>query len=127
MLKQFLLTLVIVIGFGSVITSADEVAQKQASQVAPLNLAVTADFAPTAETIGKEFTTLTGVPVKITSDSSEALLQEIKKGTQFDVYMSANTNYPIDLERIKSFELKGERLEWWRNRISRVWNLRRPA
>lgn len=37
------------------------------------------------------------------------------------------TNYPIDLERIKSFELKGERLEWWRNRISRVWNLRRPA
>ena len=99
MLKQFLLMLVIVIGFGSVITSADEVAQKEASQVAPLNLAVTADFAPTAETIGKEFTTLTGVPVKITTDSSEALFQEIKKGTQFDVYMSANTNYPIDLEK----------------------------
>ena len=37
------------------------------------------------------------------------------------------TDYPIDLERIESFELKGERLEWWRNRISRVWNLRRPA
>ena len=37
------------------------------------------------------------------------------------------TNYPIDLERIERFELKGERLEWWRNRISRVWNLRRPA
>ena len=37
------------------------------------------------------------------------------------------TNYPIDLERIERFELKGERLEWWRNRISRVWSLRRPA
>jgi len=37
------------------------------------------------------------------------------------------TNHPIDLERIERFELKGERLEWWRNRISRVWNLRRPA
>lgn len=37
------------------------------------------------------------------------------------------TNYPIELERIERFELKGERLEWWRNRISRVWNLRRPA
>jgi len=37
------------------------------------------------------------------------------------------TSYPIDLERIERFELKGERLEWWRNRISRVWNLRRPA
>ena len=37
------------------------------------------------------------------------------------------TSYPIDLERIERYELKGERLEWWRNRISRVWNLRRPA
>jgi len=37
------------------------------------------------------------------------------------------TNHPIDLERIERFELKGERLEWWRNRISRVWNLRRTA
>ena len=36
-------------------------------------------------------------------------------------------SYPIDLERIERYELKGERLEWWRNRISRVWNLRRPA
>jgi len=37
------------------------------------------------------------------------------------------TNYPMDLERIERYELKGERLEWWRNRISRIWNLRRPA
>ena len=37
------------------------------------------------------------------------------------------TSYPIDLDRIERYELKGERLDWWRNRISRVWNLRRPA
>ena len=37
------------------------------------------------------------------------------------------TSYPIDLERIERYELKGERLEWWRNRIIQVWNLRRPA
>jgi len=36
-------------------------------------------------------------------------------------------SYSIDLERIERYELKGERLEWWRNRISRIWNLRRPA
>ena len=36
-------------------------------------------------------------------------------------------SYPIDLERIERYELKGERLDWWRNRISRVWNLRRPV
>ena len=37
------------------------------------------------------------------------------------------TSYPIDLDRVERYELKGERLEWWRNRIIRVWNLRRPA
>jgi len=36
-------------------------------------------------------------------------------------------SYPIDLERVERYQLKGERLEWWRNRISRVWNLRRQA
>jgi len=36
-------------------------------------------------------------------------------------------NYPIDIAQIERHELKGDRLEWWRNRISRVWNLRRPA
>jgi O-succinylbenzoate synthase len=36
-------------------------------------------------------------------------------------------SHPIDLDRVERYELKGERLEWWRNRISRVWNLRRPA
>jgi O-succinylbenzoate synthase len=36
-------------------------------------------------------------------------------------------NYPIDIAQIERHELKGERLEWWRNRISRVWNLRCPA
>ena len=36
-------------------------------------------------------------------------------------------SYPIDLDRVERYELKGERLEWWRNRISRLWNLRRPA
>ena len=36
-------------------------------------------------------------------------------------------SYPIDIAQIERHELKGERLEWWRNRLSRVWNLRRPA
>jgi len=36
-------------------------------------------------------------------------------------------NYLIDIAQIERHELRGERLEWWRNRISRVWNLRRPA
>jgi ABC-type molybdate transport system substrate-binding protein len=77
MLKQFVLMFAIVIGFGLIITHADESAQKAATQAASLNLAVASDFVPTAEVIGKEFTELTGMPVKITGDSSEALLQMI--------------------------------------------------
>lgn len=96
MLKKLVLTFAIIIGFGSAMAHADEAVKEEA---APLNVAVAADFASTAEGIGKEFTAITGVPVKITSDSSEALLQMIKKGEQFDVYMSSNTNYPIDLEK----------------------------
>ena len=37
------------------------------------------------------------------------------------------TSYSIYLDRVERYELKGERLDCWRNRISRVWNLRRPA
>jgi molybdate transport system substrate-binding protein len=99
MLKQLVFILALIVGLGSFISHADETAQKEAPQVETLNLAVAADFAPTAELLGKEFTTQSGMAVKITSDSSEALLQMIKKGEQFDVYMSANTNYPIDLEK----------------------------
>ena len=36
-------------------------------------------------------------------------------------------SYPIDLDRVERYELKGERLDWWRNRIRQVWNLRRLA
>jgi len=95
MLKQLLLAITILLGLGSVFTNADENAQKKVTET--LNLAVASDFAPTTEQLGKEFTTLTGISVKITSDSSEALLQMIKKGSQFDVYMSSNTNYPVVL------------------------------
>jgi O-succinylbenzoate synthase len=36
-------------------------------------------------------------------------------------------SYPIDLDRVERFELKGEHLDWWRNRIRQVWNLRHLA
>ncbi len=36
--------------------------------------------------------------MKSPAGSSQELLQEIKKGAQFDVFMSANTNYPLDLQ-----------------------------
>lgn len=33
-------------------------------------------------------------------------------------------SYPIDLARVEKYEIKGESLGWWRNRITNVWKLR---
>lgn len=94
MLIQFVLAIALLLGLNTA-AHADENQPKQL----PLRVAVAADFAPTAKLLGKEFTAITGIPVEITSGSSEELLQQIKKGAQFDVYMSANTNYPLDLQK----------------------------
>ena len=37
--------------------------------------------------------------------------------------MSVNT-YEPDLERLERFKVSHERLEWWRNRLTEVWNLK---
>lgn len=95
MFKQILISLTLIMGLSAGAVNA----QETTSFVKPLSVAVASGFAPTAERLGKEFTTLTGISVKITSGSSQELLQKIKKGAQFDVYMSANTNYPLDLQK----------------------------
>ncbi len=92
MIKQILTTLVLILGLSSGLINAQ-------TEPAPLNVAIASNFAPVAEQLGKEFTAITGIPVKFTSGSSQELLQEIKKGAKFDVYMSANTNYPLDLQK----------------------------
>ncbi len=92
MFKQILIALTLIVGLSTGAVNAQ-------NEKTPLNVAVAADFAPTAKVLGKEFTAITGIPIKFTSGSSEDLLQEIKKGAQFDVYMSANTNYPLDLQK----------------------------
>jgi molybdate transport system substrate-binding protein len=96
MLKRLLLSITLILTLGAFV-NADETAQNAAPEA--LNIAVADDFAPVAEELGKEFTHMSGIPVNFTTGSSEELLQMIKKGGQFDVYMSANTNYPVDLEK----------------------------
>jgi molybdate transport system substrate-binding protein len=96
MLKRLLLSITLFL-IMAVFVNADETAQNAAPEA--LNIAVADDFAPVAKEIGKEFTYLSGIPVNFTTGSSEELLQKIKKGEQFDVFMSGNTDYPVDLEK----------------------------
>ena len=95
MVRQLIITIALILIFGSSSVIADE----NNVQTQALKIAVASDFVPVAEKLGKEYTGQTGIPVEITSGSSEELLQKIKKGEQFDVYMSANTDYPLDLEK----------------------------
>jgi len=96
MLKRILLSITLILTLGAFV-NADETAQNAAPEV--LNIAVADDFAPVAKELGKEFTHMSGIPVNFTTGSSEELLQMIKKGEQFDVFMSANTDYHVDLEK----------------------------
>ncbi len=81
MLKQLIFALTMILGLSAATVDAQ-------TEKATLNIAVASDFAPTAESLGKEFSAITGIPVQITSGSSQELLQQIKKSVQFDVYMS---------------------------------------
>ena len=95
MIKQFLIIFALILGLSTGAVNA----QQDTSPKKPLSVAVAASFSPVAEKLGKEFTAVTGIPVNFTTGSSQELLQQIKKGAQFDVYMSANTNYPLDLQK----------------------------
>ncbi len=62
-----------------------------------VKLAVAADFAEVAELLGSDFTARTGITVSVTSDSSGALTSQIRSGAEFDVFLSANTGFPLQL------------------------------
>lgn len=88
MLKQLLIIFTLILGLSSVTANAQ----------GPLNIAVAADFAPTAELLAKEFKSVTGIRVKIVSGSSIDLIRQMTKGAKFDVFMSDNTSYPLQLQ-----------------------------
>ncbi len=89
----FTLALLLVVGINSRVIQADEMP----AQVATLRLAVAADFADTAKLLGQDFTTGHGVPVVITSGASGELNDQIRSGGEFDVFLSANVQYPKQL------------------------------
>jgi len=62
-----------------------------------VKLAVAADFAEVALRLGSDFTARTGLMVDVTSDSSGALTSQIRSGAEFDVFLSANTGFPLQL------------------------------
>jgi len=66
-------------------------------QIDPVRIAVDLEFAPTVELLKEEFVTQTAIPVEVTSGSSKDLVNMIREGGDFDVFMSSDTKHPKEL------------------------------
>lgn len=67
------------------------------TQIDPVRIAVALGFAPTAELLRGDFTTRTGIPIELTSSTNGELVEMIRDGGDFDVFMSSDTKYPMEL------------------------------
>src|SRR5579884_4413144 len=62
-----------------------------------LLIAAAADLNPALNEIARQFEKKTGVSVKISFGASGALTQQIQNGAPFDLFFSADTDYPRQL------------------------------
>jgi molybdate transport system substrate-binding protein len=73
--------------FGSVAAHAQE-----------LSIAAAADLRPALEQIAASFKNYSGIDVRVSYGSSGNFFQQLQNGAPFDVFLSANTDYPKKLQ-----------------------------
>ena len=71
--------------------------QAQEKSAAELTVAAAADLNPALKDIADSFEKLTGVKVRLSFGASGALTQQIQNGAPFDVFFSADMDYPRQL------------------------------
>lgn len=74
----------------------------------PLKIAVAANFTPVLKVLLKDFTTKTGINTQVISGASGAMFLQIKYGAPFDIFLSADSRRPKELEQA-GYALKGSR------------------
>ncbi len=65
----------------------------------PLRIAVAANFSPVLKPLLTKFTAKTGIQTQVFSAASGAIFLQIKYGAPFDVFLSADSSRPIQLEQ----------------------------
>lgn len=65
----------------------------------PLRIAVAANFSPVLKPLLTKFTEKTGIQTQVISGASGAIFLQIKYGAPFDVFLSADSSRPIQLEQ----------------------------
>lgn len=83
-------------------------AQQVKTNNTPLRIAVASNFTPVLKELLHEFTKKTGINSQIISGASGAMFLQIKHGAPFDVFLSADSKRPEQLER-DGFLLKKSR------------------
>ncbi|WP_232771570.1 molybdate ABC transporter substrate-binding protein [Colwellia sp. 12G3] len=65
----------------------------------PLRIAVAANFTPVLKALLKDFIQQTGIKSQIISGASGAIFLQIKHGAPFDIFLSADSRRPKELEQ----------------------------
>lgn len=73
-----------------------------------MRIAVAANFTPVLKILLHDFTKKTGIKYQLISSGSGALFLQIKHGAPFDVFLSADSNRPQQLEKL-GYALEGTR------------------
>ena len=113
MLRFLLYTLLSCCFVISLLTSVNSNAQqsmdkgKQGSST-PLRIAVAANFTPVLKVLLEDFRKQTGIKTQIISGASGAIFLQIKHGAPYDIFLSADSRRPKQLEQA-GFTLKNSR------------------
>ncbi|WP_019027362.1 molybdate ABC transporter substrate-binding protein [Colwellia piezophila] len=74
----------------------------------PLRIAVAANFTPVLKILLKDFSKQTGIKSQIISGASGAMFLQIKHGAPYDIFLSADSRRPKELEQ-DGFSLRNSR------------------
>ncbi|WP_246128976.1 molybdate ABC transporter substrate-binding protein [Colwellia demingiae] len=74
----------------------------------PLRIAVASNFTPVLKVLLEDFTKQTGIKSQVISGASGAMFLQIKYGAPFDVFLSADSRRPKELEQA-GYTLKSSR------------------
>lgn len=107
MLRFLLYTLLSCCFFISLLTSVSSNAQQSAEDI-PLRIAVAANFTPVLKILLEDFRKQTGIKTQIISGASGAMFLQIKHGAPYDIFLSADSRRPKQLEQA-GFALKNSR------------------
>ena len=95
--KIRILTFFVLIVGAFVINSCSKKAPVVDTAIDTVKVAVNSEFVSTAELLAYEFTTQTGIGVEFTKGSDSELIEMIHSGSNFDVFISSDMNYPLQL------------------------------